>query len=143
MKTMQLKASINSRLRKALVGVKLPPVKEYAEWVAEVREVASEIEGFANYQPKGSAQSTTQVGPPKCGSAQRQDTQYDRNVDGNGDTFMTGTDAIIAAIKELRLQDNSRPSHKKKNKLNNSKKPRAPWRSKKEFRELLDKKLCV
>jgi len=88
-------------------------------------------------------QATTPVGPPKCGSAQRQATQYDGNFDGNGDTFMKGTDAIIAAIKELRLQDNSRPSNKKKNKLNNSKKPRAPWRSKKKFRELLDKKLCV
>ena len=69
MKTMQLKASINSRLRKALVGVKLPLFKEYGEWVAEVREVAAEIEGFANYQPKRSGQTTTQVGPTKCGSA--------------------------------------------------------------------------
>lgn len=47
-KTMQLKASINGKLRRALIGVKLPPVENYDEWVSEVREVALDLESLAD-----------------------------------------------------------------------------------------------
>lgn len=113
MKTMQLKASLNSRLRRALVGVKLPPVHKYSEWVAEVKGVAAEIESFADYRQRGSRLTMTKIGPPKCGSAQQSFVPEEEIVDAEGDTLMTGTNAILAAIKDLKIYQKS--STKKKN----------------------------
>ena len=59
---MQLKSSINRRLQRALLGVKLPSTKKYDSWVAEVKEIASELEGHDEYCPKNSAQTKTKIG---------------------------------------------------------------------------------
>ena len=51
-KSIQLKPSLNSRLRQALVGVKLPPLENYSAWVEGVAEVATDLEGLSNYRSK-------------------------------------------------------------------------------------------
>ncbi|KAI0993451.1 hypothetical protein K3495_g14733 [Podosphaera aphanis] len=43
-KTQKLKAALNGRLRRALIGVRLPDPAKYQEWVQEVRDVALELE---------------------------------------------------------------------------------------------------
>ena len=63
--TRQLKTSLNNTLRRALVGVKLPHVRQYNYWVDVVREVAEEVESISDYCPKGSNQTVTKLGPPK------------------------------------------------------------------------------
>lgn len=67
-KTRQLKASLNTRLRRALIGVKLPQIKDYSKWVQAVREVAIELESFADYRPRGATQTGTKIGPLKLGA---------------------------------------------------------------------------
>ncbi|KAI0997344.1 hypothetical protein K3495_g10843 [Podosphaera aphanis] len=69
-KTHRLKDSLNPRLRRALIGVKLPPPEDYSAWVEEVREVAAELEELADYRPEGASQTNTVLGAPKSGSAQ-------------------------------------------------------------------------
>ena len=58
----------------------------------------------------------TKIGPPKSGStmSKLELSRPDSKVDGNGDKFMTGTDAILAAIKDLKLQ-NKEKNNKKTN----------------------------
>ena len=103
--TRQLKASLNNKLRRALVGVKLPHVRQYNDWVATVREVAEEVERFSDYCPKGSTQTVTKIGPPKGGIGIFMPENGGDGVDQDGDTKMSGTDAILAAIKDLKLHD--------------------------------------
>ncbi|KAI0996850.1 hypothetical protein K3495_g11334 [Podosphaera aphanis] len=150
-KTMQLKASLNSRLRRGLLGVKLPHPNNYKEWVAEVKEVAAELESFADYRPKGASKTNTKLGAPKSGSAL--DTSGQTPIDGDGDIVMGGTNALLAALRELTKQK-SRSSAKNGN-LSEGKsrpreepsaqhsKPRAPWRSKSEFSRLLEEGVCT
>lgn len=104
-KTRLLKASLNNRLRRALIGIKLSEVSNYREWVAQVKQIAAELEGLADYRPKGSSQVKTRIGPPKSGSAQYHSETVNLGVDAEGDTKMSGTDAIIAALKEIKLQN--------------------------------------
>ena len=66
--TMQLKFSINRRLWRALLSVKLPSPENYNSWVAEVKENSAELEGFDYYRPKNSAQTKTKLGNPKGGN---------------------------------------------------------------------------
>lgn len=56
-KTRQLKASLNSRLCRSLIGVKLPAIEKYDEWVMTVKDVAVELESFADYQSKVATQT--------------------------------------------------------------------------------------
>lgn len=152
-KTRQLKLSLNNNLRRALIGVKLPSEKQYAEWVAAVKEVAIELESFTDYRPKGSNHMGTKIGPPKSGStmSKLEPSQPDSKVDGNGDTFMTGTDAILAAIKDLQLQNKDKWRKKSKKTVSRrdvspskrKDKPRAPWRSSKEFARLIEEGVCI
>lgn len=53
-KTRQLKLSLNNILRRALIGVKLPSERNYLEWVSTVKEIAVELESFADYRPRNS-----------------------------------------------------------------------------------------
>ena len=153
-KTRQLKLSLNSKLRRALIGVKLPPEMKYHEWVVAVNEVAVEQESFTDYRPRGSKEINTKIGPPKGGSTAftSEPSRADTNVDGNGDKYMSGTDAILAAIRDLKLI-NKGTAHSNSNKkqageppVNRKKKatkPRAPWRNKTEFNRLIKKGVCV
>lgn len=99
-KTQQLKASLNPRLRNSLIGVKLPSPKYYREWVAEVKEVAAELESAPGYRTKNAPETNTIMGAPKVGSAMAQETT-DPTIDSEGDTIMGGTNALLAALKEL------------------------------------------
>lgn len=67
---------------------------------------------------------------------------------------MTGTNAILAAIENLKIQSQggrAKPTRGKKGKLktnpekknNESLKPRAPWRSRTEFNRLVERGVCV
>ena len=140
--TRQLKSSLNNSLRRSLIGVKLPPVKQYAEWVAAVREVAEELESFSDYRPRGSNQIGTKIGPAKGGIGLSKLENRNPKVDGAGDTHMTGTDAILAAIRDLKVnysgsstdypaRSSNNPKYRSKGEDGRKTKPRAPWRSKK------------
>lgn len=139
-KTQQLKNSINSRLRRALVGVKLPPPTDYKAWVEEVMEVAAELEALADYRPKGATQTSTVLGAPKSGSAQSyistEPNARTPKLDSDGDISMGGTNAVLAAIRELK-ESGIGPQKK------NNKKPRAPWRSKEDFNRLFKEGRCT
>lgn len=49
---------VNSRLRRHLISVKLPPPENYHAWVEEVREIAKVLESLADYRPKGRTKLT-------------------------------------------------------------------------------------
>lgn len=140
-KTHRLKDSLNPRLRRALIGVKLPPPEDYSAWVEEVREVAAELEGLADYRPKGASQTNTVLGPPKSGSAQLDSrapaisNESEPKLDSERDIVMGGTNALLAALRDLK--ENGIAPHKA------TKKPRAPWRSKEEFKKLVDEGKCT
>ncbi|KAI0996742.1 hypothetical protein K3495_g11443 [Podosphaera aphanis] len=135
----KLKDAVNSRLRRALIGVKLPSPENYLAWIEEVREVAKELESLSDYRPKGASQTKTVLGAPKSGSAQAsvsiQPEISKPKLDLDGDTVMGGTNAVLAAIKDL-MESNLRYEK-------NPRKPRAPWRSKKEFKRLVDEGRCT
>ncbi|KAI1000887.1 hypothetical protein K3495_g7312 [Podosphaera aphanis] len=123
-KTHRLKDSLNPQLRRALIGVKLPPSKDYHVWVEEVREVAAELEGLVDYRPKGASQTNTVFGAPKSGSAQLDlkapaiSSGPETKLDSDGDIVMGGTNALLAAIRDLK--ENGIAPHKA------TKRPRAP-----------------
>ncbi|RKF61191.1 hypothetical protein GcC1_158022 [Golovinomyces cichoracearum] len=81
--------------------------KQYTEWVAAIKKVAKELESFTDYRPRGSKHTVTKIGPPKGGSTtfETESNRSCSNVDRDGDTLMTGTDAILAAKKDLKLQN--------------------------------------
>ncbi|KAI0992766.1 hypothetical protein K3495_g15419, partial [Podosphaera aphanis] len=64
-KVQKLKAAINGKLRRALIGLKLPNAHLYEEWVAEVKEIALELEGLSDYRPRGARHIRTRIGVPK------------------------------------------------------------------------------
>lgn len=49
-KTQKLKAALNRKLRRALIGLRLPDPGRYQDWVQEVRDIAMEIESWADYR---------------------------------------------------------------------------------------------
>ncbi|KAI0997024.1 hypothetical protein K3495_g11159 [Podosphaera aphanis] len=156
-KTMQLKASLNGRLQRALIGVKLPSVELFDEWVAEVKEVALELEALADYRPRNSALTVTKFGAPKSGTTQ----MFPRYpaTDGEGDITMGGTNAIVAAIQQLAVasrlsqgevggdgQGQDRGGNSETTigvGEENIELPRAPWRTKEELRRLMREGKCV
>lgn len=150
-KSMQLKASLNNRLRKALVGLKLPPLENYNAWVEEVCEVAADLEGLNDHRPKNAKYTTTKLGSPK--GINVPEVHKDSNLDADGDYKMGGTNALLAAFKKLGIKEDSliaglhdlskKGSQGEKNKEGPSRKPRAPWRSEEEFNNLIKKGLCV
>ncbi|KAI0999168.1 hypothetical protein K3495_g9028 [Podosphaera aphanis] len=124
--------AVNSRLRRALISVKLPSPENYQAWIEEVREVAKELESLSDYRPKGASQTKTILGAPKSGSAQIsvgiQPEISKPKLDSDGDTVMGRTNAVLAAIKDL-MESNLRSEK-------NPRKTRAPWRSKEEFKSV-------
>ncbi|KAI0994292.1 hypothetical protein K3495_g13890 [Podosphaera aphanis] len=145
-----LNAAINHSLRKSLVSVKLPSDENYSAWVAEVKEVADKLEALPEYRPRGSTKTSTRLGPPKSGSVLARSRESVQDQDG--DTIMRDVDSILAAVSHL-LQDrqissvasvNSRPTKGEfQSEPNSSRKPPAPWRSKREFDQLVRKSVCV
>lgn len=112
-----------------------------------------ELESFTDYLPGGSKKTGTQIGPPKggCLTFEPKSSRSYLNMDGDGDTLMTSTDGILAANKDLKLQNSK--SSQARPKINGSRrktspgkkkeksmKPRAPWRSTKELIRLIEKK---
>lgn len=101
-KNRKLKSSLNSRLRRAHIGVKLPQINNYSEWVVAIGEVATNLENFADYRPRRAIQRGTRIGPPKTGSAALKTNNFGNEVDGEGGHKMTGMGAIYTAIKDLK-----------------------------------------
>lgn len=154
-KTQQLKASLNPRLRRSLIGVKLPSAKNYREWVMEVKEVAAELEAAPGYRSINAPETTTKIGIPKGGTVMPEINSYPE-VDSDGDTVMGGTNALLAVIKDLVRDketllaniENYGAGKKSNVKGRNAvdprdERPRAPWRSVKDFQELREKGLCT
>ncbi|KAI1003452.1 hypothetical protein K3495_g4755 [Podosphaera aphanis] len=156
---MQLKASINGRLRRALIGVTSPSVELFDEWVAELEEVALGLEALADYRPRNSALTVTMFGAPKSGTTQML-PRYPA-TDGEGDITMSGTNAIIAAIQQLAValrlsqgevggEGRGRGQDQGGNlettlgvREETIELPRAPWRIKEELRRLISEGKCV
>ena len=150
-KSMQLKASLNTRLRRALVGLKLPALDNYSAWVEGVTEVAADLEGLGDYRPKNAKYTTTKLGMPKGISVP---AEHISNFDGEGDYKMGGSNALLAAIQKLVLDKDEgvvaglgdgvkKGKEKGMSKRKESAKPRAPWRTKEEFGRLVKKGLCT
>ena len=145
-KTMTLKAALNNKLRISLVGVKLPPPERHHDWVEEVKEVALELEGLANYRPRGAAQTMTKLGAPK--SRVGHITPSRQTVDAEGDIRMSGTNAIIAAVGgsvrnaeraavKSRNEPNGRFGRGLRENQDERLVPRAPWQLQDEMRRLM------
>lgn len=138
-KTQKLKDAVNSRLRRHLIGVKLPPPENYQDWVEEVREIAKDLESLEDYRPKGAIQTKTVLGTPKSGSAQvfvnSQLESQGPKLDSDGDTLMGGTNAILAAINDLK-KGGWGPQQV-------TSKPRAPWRTKEDIKKLIEEGRCT
>lgn len=122
--------------------------------IAAVREVVEELESCSDYRPRGSNQIGTKIGPAKGGIGLSKPEDRNPKVDGAWDTHMTGTDAIQAAIKDLKVNysgsstDYPAPSsnnqkYRSKGEDGQNTKPQAPWRSKKEFESLINKGVCI
>ncbi|KAI0997915.1 hypothetical protein K3495_g10273 [Podosphaera aphanis] len=157
-KTQQLKASINGKLRRALIGLKLPDARKFSEWVTEVKEVALELESLVDYRPRGVTQTTTRLGAPKSGVApiRTQVQQNQLGIDADGDVRMGGTNAILAALQQLNTQRNTPrssqgqgqgpPNHQEPSTgrdEDSGNLPRAPWRTREELKRLMEAGLCV
>lgn len=151
-KSMQLKASMNNRLRKALIGLKLPPLENYDAWVKEVCEVAADLEGLNDYRSKNAKYTTTKLGAPK--GINVPEVHKDNNLDADGDFKMGGTNALLTAFKKLGIKEesliaglkefsNKGPQEDRSFKNGPSGKPRASWRSEEEFYNLIKKGLCT
>ncbi|KAI1002160.1 hypothetical protein K3495_g6044 [Podosphaera aphanis] len=137
-----LNAAINNALRKALVPVKLPSEENYSLWISEVKEVADELEALPDYRPKGLIKTSTRLGPPKSGSALSKGEEPAKDLDG--DVLMKDVDSILTALANFNRRSNPRPSKGSRQlESNPSSKPPAPWRPKKEFEQLVEKRLCV
>ncbi|KHJ34005.1 hypothetical protein EV44_g3125 [Erysiphe necator] len=100
-KSMQFKASLNSRLRRALVGLDLPPLENNSEWVKKVTKVAIELEGLKDYRPVYSEFTTTNLGVSKGGVNVPVEKQS--RLDADGDVIMGESNALLSAIKSLVL----------------------------------------
>lgn len=149
-----LNAAINDSLRKALVPVKLPSEDEYSLWVAGVKEVADKLEALPDYRPKGAIKISTKLGPPKSGGVPSKSREPVK--DSDGDIVMKDIDFILSALSNI-LKDrdgesvasvnprsNSRPKRQShQSESGSSRRPPAPWRSKKDFERLVEKNLCV
>ncbi|POS87432.1 hypothetical protein EPUL_000238 [Erysiphe pulchra] len=136
-KPMQLKASLNNRLRKALVVLKMPPLENYDAWVEEVCEVAADLEGLNDYRSKNAKYTITKLEAPK--GIYVPEVHKDINLDADGD-YKMGENSLIAELNDLSKKGSQEERSFKKGSLG---KPRAPWRSEEEFYNLVKKGLRV
>ncbi|RKF64086.1 hypothetical protein OnM2_021105 [Erysiphe neolycopersici] len=146
-KSIQLKASLNSRLRRALVGLDMPPLEDYDAWVRKVTKVALDLEGLNDYRPVNAKYTTTNIGSPKGIS-----TPVEKKVrlDADGDVIMGENNALLSAIKSLVLNRDEgiigslgKPNKGKQKENASAERPRAEWLTKKEFEKLVRKGLCT
>lgn len=70
-KSAQLKASLNYRLRRALVGVKLPSMKNYTAYVSGIAEFSANLEGLNDYRLKNAKHTTAKLGVTKVSMSER------------------------------------------------------------------------
>lgn len=146
-KSIQLKSSLNSRLRQALVGVKLPPLENYSAWVEGVAEVATDLEGLSNYRSKHAKQTSTKLGVPKGITVPEERIS---NFDEDGDTKMGENNALLAAIHKLESMVAERGNETSRGKEREKKpgekgrmKPRASWLTEKEYQKMVKKGKCT
>src|ERR1700744_207256 len=132
-------AGINTALRTALVTMALPE-NDYDEWMTAVKLVAGKLENLATYRQKGSTvQNKTWLlrQPGTIGYHPSAESSAPK-TDHQGDTIMGGTDinAIVTAVVNAmnKGKSNSRGS--------SDSRPRAPWRTPKAFKRLLDQGVC-
>lgn len=121
----------------------------------EVKEVAAELEAAPGYRTLNAPETKTKIGIPKGGTVISENKSYPE-VDSDRDTVMGGTNALLAVIKYL-VRDkeellanienygvSKKSNLKGKNTVDLSdERPRAPWRSVKDFQELRKKGLCT
>ncbi|KAI0996560.1 hypothetical protein K3495_g11621 [Podosphaera aphanis] len=152
---MNLKAALNSKLRTALVGVKLPPPDQYDDWVERVKEVALELKGLASYRLRGATQITTKLGAPKSEVGIAGPSRP--VVDAEGDVRMGGTNAIVAAfggtsqdtedvdVWAVRAGNEPRGGSTRGTARTPEERslPRAPWRSQEELQRLMREGVCL
>ncbi|KAI0998657.1 hypothetical protein K3495_g9540 [Podosphaera aphanis] len=144
-----LNAAVNKKSRRALVPVNLPSTLNYQTFVVELKEVAGKLEALLDYRPKGSTQTGTKLGAPKGGNSLF--VASNPQTDEEGDTIMGGTNALVATITSMiqqQLEGGISSMGLERGKSNNghkeaSRKPQAPWRSRGEFRKLVERGVCV
>lgn len=92
---MQLKASLNCRFFRALVGVKLPSIENYTAYVSGIAEVAADLEGLNDYRPENTKYMTKNVGGSKGINGREEYMSY---FNGDGD-YKMGNNALLAAFR--------------------------------------------
>lgn len=137
-KIITLNNAINKRLRAELIPKSLPH-NDYAKWVTKVKGVASRLEALPDYSVgKGTKtwyiQHASAAHPPASSSNPQAAKQEDATPDG--DTMMTGMNQLVTLIKSL-------SSKQKGSGGGRDNRPRAPWRSGDELRELVKQKKCL
>ncbi|RKF64368.1 hypothetical protein GcM3_133014 [Golovinomyces cichoracearum] len=129
-KSLHLRLSLNNRLKKALIGVSLPNPKDYRAYVNEIRKVASDLERFEDYRSRGIIHNENL----RSSHGNSMGEAREQLIDTDGDVKMGGVNAIKTRNVEKKL-----PVLDKKTPI----KPRAPWRSLKDFNRLLEQGKCV
>ncbi|KAI0996589.1 hypothetical protein K3495_g11593 [Podosphaera aphanis] len=155
-KVQKLKAAINGKLRRTLIGLRLPNAYLYDEWVAEMKEIALELEGLADYRPRGARHTRTRLGFPKSSAAEIVPMPQRPMVDEEGDVTMGGVNAILAGLQRLVLQNEIQdtgdgldeiPQEEALNAVGQAGErntlPRAPWRTPQELKRLMAEGVCV
>jgi hypothetical protein len=150
----QLNTGINNTLRMALIAKTLPD-DDYARWVSKVKAVAGRLEGLSSYKPKGVSSSTKTwyLNRPGAGPSIIAAPSSDvGRVDAEGDTRMGGINALMTMlaafqsgqgvnINALQLRNSGAGTGSRGGA--GALKPRAPWRTREVFQQLIERSLCV
>lgn len=142
LKVSHLNNGLNETLEKALIGIDLPPDDDYAQWVSKVRDVAGRLE---SHQKRNFIKSGNEIYRPAYL------TNQNPSIDADGDTIMTGVNALLALLNNndqsskgnLSLASLGKNNNFRQNNNGKDTRPRAPWRSQDEFQKLLSLGVCV
>ena len=122
-KSLHLRLTLYDRLKKALIDMHLPSPKDYRAYVNAIRKVASDLERYEDYRPRGGPNTGPQARQyGKLGSGMKE-----KELDEEGDFKIDGVNAIKARL---------RAKNETENKIKASK-PRTSWRTEKEYNRLL------
>ena len=133
-KLILLHAAINDQTRDALIGNDITLAMGYEAYIDKVRLIASQIQARHKYRPKGTIlQPKTVLVVGNTPQNQLVQPFEDHQIDGNGDTKMTGINAMAASSTNKALTSNGVERIK----------PPAPWRSQTEFKNLVKRGCCV
>ncbi|RKF83553.1 putative eka-like protein [Golovinomyces cichoracearum] len=142
LKVSRLINGLNETLEKALIGIDLPPDDDYAQWVSKVRDVAGRLE---YHQKRNFIKSGKEI--YRLAFLTNQNSL----IDADGDTIMTGVNALLTLINNNDQSSKGNLSLASLGKNNNFRQKnngkdarlRAPWRSQDEFQKLLSLGVCV